>query len=172
MQQIRHTFLNIGYRFARLYAGLGLSVLLVSMCVSMSRSQSSGSHGGQGQGLGQDQGPNQVHINSSDSIRQSPSDLLYGNIDSVMAERRALALNIQRQKQMVADSDKLLKLTRALNDEVAAANTGSLTAEQLRKIAEIEKLARNVKQRMTDGVGPPPALQTQPGVVFSSLPNH
>jgi hypothetical protein len=46
-----------------------------------------------------------------------------------------------------------------LNDEVAANNTGSLTWDQLHKMAEIEKLARNVKEKMADGVGqmgPPP----------------
>ena len=37
------------------------------------------------------------------------------------------ALNTERQKQMVSDTDKLLKLARELNDEVAKANTGTLT---------------------------------------------
>ncbi len=67
-----------------------------------------------------------------------------------MAERRIRALNIQRQKQMVADTDKLLKLAKELNEEVAKANTGTLTQDELHKIADIEKLARNVRQRMTE----------------------
>ncbi len=61
------------------------------------------------------------------------------------------ALNVERQKQMVSDANKLLKLARELNDEVATANTGTFTPDQLHKIAEIEKLARSVRERMADG---------------------
>ena len=86
--------------------------------------------------------------------------------DTVMAEKRLRALNIERQKQMVADADKLLKLAKELNDEVAASNSGTLTPEQLHKIAEIEKLARSVKERMTAAaVQPQPAL-TPPSFVY------
>ena len=65
---------------------------------------------------------------------------------------------------MVADAGKLLKLAQELNDEVAASNTGSLTPEQLRKIAEIEKLARSVKERMTAG-----NVQSQPALTAPSF---
>jgi hypothetical protein len=63
---------------------------------------------------------------------------------------------------MVADANKLLKLARELNDEISAANRGTLTPDQLRKIAEIEKLARSVKERMTIGVGQPELLAPPP----------
>ncbi|MGO8759163.1 MAG: hypothetical protein ACLQG3_13655 [Terracidiphilus sp.] len=76
--------------------------------------------------------------------------------DNIGMERRLRALNSARQKEMVADTNKLLKLAKALNDEVAAAGTGTLTEDQIRKIAEIEKLARNIKERMVNGAGPPP----------------
>jgi hypothetical protein len=81
------------------------------------------------------------------------------NYDPTMMERRLNALNRERQKEMISDTNKLLKLAMELNDEVAANNTGSLTWDQLHKMAEIEKLARNVKEKMADGVGqmgPPP----------------
>ncbi len=88
------------------------------------------------------------------------------NYDVAMAEKRLRALNTERQKLMVADAGKLLKLAKELNDEVAASNTGSLTPEQLHKIAEIEKLARSVKERMTAGnVQSQPAL-TAPSIAF------
>jgi hypothetical protein len=86
------------------------------------------------------------------------------DFDPVMAERRLRALNVERQKQLVADTNKLLKLAKELNDEVAATSSNSFTAEQLRKIGEIEKLAKSVRERMTQGVGegqntlPAPAL--------------
>jgi hypothetical protein len=91
--------------------------------------------------------------------------------DTVMAEKRLRTLNIERQKKMVADTDRLLKLAQELNEAVAASNTGTLTPEQLHKIAEIEKLARSVKERMTansvqpqqPGFTPPPLGFADPG---------
>jgi len=71
--------------------------------------------------------------------------------DPIIAERRIRALNAERQKRMVADADKLLALAKQLNEEVASANSGSFTTDQLRKIGEIEKLARSVKDRMASG---------------------
>jgi hypothetical protein len=75
------------------------------------------------------------------------------NYDPTMMERRLNALNRERQKEMISDTNKLLKLAMELNDEIAANNTGTLTWDQLHKMAEIEKLARNVKEKMADGVG-------------------
>jgi plasmid replication initiation protein len=72
-----------------------------------------------------------------------------------MIERRIRGLNNERQKEMVSDSDKLLKLAQELNKEIAARNAGSLTFDQLHKIAQIEKLARSVKEKMADGAGEP-----------------
>lgn len=95
-----------------------------------------------------------------------------GDFDTVMAEKRVRALNIERQKRMVADANKLLILAKELNDEVASTNPQSFTVDQLRKIGEIEKLARSVRERMTAGalvevpsVGPPatnPAFPVRP----------
>jgi len=91
-----------------------------------------------------------------------------GDDNPVMVQRRLLALNAQRQKQRVADTDTLLKLARELNEEVAARNGGPLTSEELHKIAEIEKLAHNVKERMTNGMGQPVDMLQSP-LMF---PNH
>ena len=88
--------------------------------------------------------------------------------DPVVRERRLNALNIERQKAMVSDTNKLLKLARELNTEIAANNTGALTEEQLHKIAEIEKLAKNVKERMAEGV--PQSLP--PSTLPLALPNQ
>jgi hypothetical protein len=89
--------------------------------------------------------------------------------DPMMAERRLRALNIERQKQMVSDAAKLLKLAQELNSEVAAANTGEFSFDQLRKIAEIEKLARNVRERMAAAVGEAPNVMPPPNLVY---PTH
>jgi len=79
-------------------------------------------------------------------------------VDPVMAARQMRALNLQRQKTMVADADKLLQLARQLNEEVAAGKSETLTPAQLHKVAEIGKLARKVKQEMVFSVGSSPKV--------------
>jgi hypothetical protein len=69
--------------------------------------------------------------------------------DPIAAARQLRARNDDRQKSIVADTDKLLKLARELNTETETGNPGTLTQVELRKLAEIEKLARNVKQKMS-----------------------
>lgn len=75
--------------------------------------------------------------------------------EQVALERELNALNIERQKEIVSDSNKLLRLARELNEEVAANSSSTLTVDQLHQIAQIEKLARGIKQKMADGVGQP-----------------
>ncbi|MGD0478874.1 MAG: hypothetical protein ABSA42_01810 [Terracidiphilus sp.] len=170
MHETRRKFRNAEFHSARLRlrASMGVAVLLALVCglvcASPSRSQSSGgSNGGQGQGQGQ----GSVHPFSQP---QDVSALSPDDADPAMVERRIRALNIERQKQIVADTDKLLKLARELNEEVAKANAGTLTMDELHKIADIEKLARNVRQRMTESVGEPQtSMPTQVPMVF---PNH
>ncbi len=83
--------------------------------------------------------------------------------DQVITEQRRIAVNVQRQKQLVANSDRLLKLVRELNDEVAATGSRSLTADQLEKLNEIEKLARSVKEGMLDRAdSPAPSVSGPP----------
>jgi hypothetical protein len=90
-------------------------------------------------------------------------------VDPVAAERRRAAVNAKRQKQMVADSEKLLKLARELNDEVEADGSGPFTSEQLEKLNRIEKLARNVKEKMLDSADQPAPSVSGPPIMF---PNH
>jgi hypothetical protein len=96
-------------------------------------------------------GPPRDIINRPSPMPTDPS--ASGDYDPTMMERRLNALNRERQKEMISDTNKLLKLAMELNDEIAANNTGSLTLDQLRKMAQIEKLARNVKEKMAEGVG-------------------
>jgi hypothetical protein len=66
-----------------------------------------------------------------------------------MEQKRLRAINAERQRLMAADTEKLLKLVRALNDEVEKNHPDSLTPSQLRAVAEIEKLAHSVKEKMS-----------------------
>jgi hypothetical protein len=62
-----------------------------------------------------------------------------------MQYRRYIA---SRLKSMASDSDKLLKLTQGINAKIDKSGPGSLSREDLRTIAEIEKLAHSVKWKM------------------------
>jgi hypothetical protein len=83
--------------------------------------------------------------------------------DSIEQERQMRALNADRQKSMVSDTNKLLKLVTELNAEVSSANSDTLSLNQLHKLAEIEKLAHSVKEKMSTSVrGVPSYLPPSP----------
>ncbi len=73
--------------------------------------------------------------------------------------KRLRALNAERQKSLVADTEKLLRLVHELNEEIAANSADSLTPMQLRQVAEIEKLAHNVKEKMSTSVVSAPVFR-------------
>lgn len=131
--------------------GLGLAMLFVTVSGLTVRSQS--------------RSPGDI---ISRPAPMSTDPAAAGDYDPIMMEHRMTALNNERQKELVSDTNKLLKLAKELNDEIAARDSGGLTPEQLQKIAEIEKLARGVKDKMADGTG-----QTGPSISAPVMyPNH
>jgi len=102
---------------------------------------------------------------SNHPLRPDPADLESGvngdANDPVYQQRRTRQLNDARHKSIVSDADKLLKLVTELNSEISRNTPASLTPEQLRKVAAIEKLARNVKDQMRSPInGPPPFIDS------------
>jgi hypothetical protein len=78
--------------------------------------------------------------------------------DVKIQERQVKMLNDQRQKAIVADTDKILQLARELNADAASENPTFSAAQRMQKAEEIEKLAKNVREKMTNAIGvPPPA---------------
>jgi hypothetical protein len=128
--------------FALLFCGAGLSQLPVN--------------GGQ-------TGPQGVSQFPGDANDNPPLD----RINLEMAEKRRKLINIQRQAAIVNDSNKLLNLATELNDEVVKGNRGALSPEQMKKLAEIEKLAHSVREKMTQTVPELPANQNS---INPSLP--
>jgi hypothetical protein len=63
-------------------------------------------------------------------------------------EKMEKARNADRQKQLQRDTDKLLTLAKELKDEVDKSNKDTLSVDVVKKAAEIEKLAKSVKDRM------------------------
>jgi hypothetical protein len=67
-----------------------------------------------------------------------------------MMAKMALQRNSARQQQLVKDTDKLLALATELKSDVDKTNKNVLSIDVIKKAEEIEKLAKNVKERMKD----------------------
>jgi len=63
-------------------------------------------------------------------------------------EHQADLRNSDRQKRLVADTDKLLALATDLKEQVDKTNKQILSVDVIKKADEIEKLAHSVKERM------------------------
>jgi hypothetical protein len=83
------------------------------------------------------------------SVGDSPlGGLNNGNLDDPDQSRRIRMLNAERQKSLVADTVKLLKLANEVNAVMVKEDASAPTQAELRKVADIEKLAHNVKEKM------------------------
>jgi hypothetical protein len=93
---------------------------------------------------------------------QLPPGGQFGAADPAQEQKRLRAINLERQKSMAEDTEKLLKLARALNDEVEKTHPDALTPSQLHTLAEIEKLAHRVKDKMSYSFMGAPVLREPP----------
>jgi len=78
---------------------------------------------------------------------------LYDQNSNSPEQKRVQVLNAQRQKALVSDTEKLLKLAQDLNHELATPDSDQLSEEQVRKVGEIGKLAKSVKDKMSYTLG-------------------
>ena len=67
-------------------------------------------------------------------------------------QQQAMLRNIDRQKRLVADTDKLLELATDLKQQVDKSTKDTLSVDVIKKADEIEKLAHSVKERMKGSV--------------------
>ena len=63
-------------------------------------------------------------------------------------ESQARARANDRQKRLVADSEKLLALATELHEDVIKTDKNILSVDVVRKATEMEKLSRDLKERM------------------------
>ncbi len=108
---------------------------------------------GQQGGMGQQNVPSQLSQHGDGSFGS-----LFEEQNPSLPAKQMKALNEQRQKILVSDTDKLLKLAQDLNSEIASSSPSSLTPEEIHKISAIEKLAHSVKQKMSESFISSPAL--------------
>ena len=65
-----------------------------------------------------------------------------------MEARRLKMQNDDRHKRLVSDTEKLLSLSTELKEDVSKTTKNELSLDVIKKAAEIEKLAHDVKERM------------------------
>jgi len=73
-----------------------------------------------------------------------------------MQERMAREANKKRQQDLREETDRLFQLATELKAAVDKSNENLLSLEVVRKAEEVEKLAKKVKEKMKESVGPPP----------------
>lgn len=121
--------------FARRLIGIASALIVAAGCVSTVGAQI-------------------TTIQNGSRAPQTPAIPVAGSFgpSTPFATRRVRQLNVERQKEMVSDTDKLVRLIADLNADVAANHSTSFTPDQLRMLAKIEKLAKSVKEKMTNPV--------------------
>ena len=72
-----------------------------------------------------------------------------------MQERMAREANKKRQQDLRNDTEKLFQLATDLKAAVDKTNENLLSLDVVRKAEEVEKLAKKVKEKMKESVGPP-----------------
>lgn len=84
-------------------------------------------------------------------------------LDRDMEQRRQKEANKKRQEEIRQETQKLYQLATELKDAVDKTNENVLSLDVVKKAEEVEKLAKQVKEKMKEGVGkpltpePPPA---------------
>jgi hypothetical protein len=123
--------------------------LLLSFSSPLSLAQSSSDQTGPGQ---LSNNPLRLERKDAQPTADEPA------IDPALEQRQLLELNAKLHKAIVSDTDKLLKMVAELNAEIGGTDPASLTPEQLRKVAAIEKLAHSLRDKMRFPIKDPPAL--------------
>ena len=72
-----------------------------------------------------------------------------------MQDRMSRAANKKRQQDIREETDKLFQLATELKAAVDKSNENLLSLDVVRKADEVEKLAKKVKEKMKESVGPP-----------------
>ncbi len=95
--------------------------------------------------------------------RQDPSQ-------KEMQDRMAREANKKRQQDIREETDKLFQLATELKAAVDKSNENLLSLDVVRKADEVEKLAKKVKEKMKESVGPP-SKEEPPRPVITPFPH-
>jgi hypothetical protein len=89
------------------------------------------------------------------SLTQQRSNDGLSQQEREMEDRRQREANKKRQDEIKQQTDKLFQLATELKDAVDKSNENLLSLEVVRKAEEVEKLAKQVKEKMREGTGKP-----------------
>jgi len=84
------------------------------------------------------------------------------DIEQEMRDRQYKELNQKRQQDIRNETEKLLQLATELKQAVDKSNENLLSLDVVRKADEVEKLAKKVKEKMKESIGPPPRIEPVP----------
>lgn len=79
-----------------------------------------------------------------------------------MQDRQLKAANKKREEDIRNDTDKLFQLATELKAAVDKSNENVLSLDVVRKADEVEKLAKRVKNKMKESIGPSPRVEPVP----------
>ena len=99
---------------------------------------------GSGGGRGSMSGQSGVPVPSMPTGSAIPDVTLSPDMEANQVKTR----NIERQKQLVEDTQKLLALANELKADVDKSTKDTLSLDVVKKAGEIEKLAHSVKEKM------------------------
>lgn len=71
-----------------------------------------------------------------------------GSLPNEITVKQSKARNDERQKRLVADTDRLLQLATSLHEDVSKTTKDVMSLDVIKRAEEIEKLAKGVKDRM------------------------
>jgi len=108
--------------------------------------------------------------NASGASKSKSGDPLDPN--NSMAMRMARERNVLRQKQIVADTNQLLLLAQQLNESVSKSNADQLAVDVVKTAAQIQKLAKSIKDKMREESGTPCVFFDQPGCIANPNPTQ
>jgi nitric oxide reductase activation protein len=69
-------------------------------------------------------------------------------VNPQLEQEQAKLRNTDRQRKLVADTERLVALANELKSQVDKSNKDTLSLDVVRKADEIEKLAHSVKEKM------------------------
>jgi hypothetical protein len=105
--------------------------------------------------------PNRPTMPTVDPFNMPP--VYSGDPMRTKAENKRLAyLNAERQKSLVIQTNRLVKLASELQAQINGDQHSPLTPDQVRQFQEVEKLAHNIREKMSTSVRPAPALDSGP----------
>jgi len=125
-------------------ASIGLMLALLGTAAAQSTGGGSGSGTGAGRSQPSAAQPQLPNSSIPSIVPSDPADERMMRLEQEQAKMR----NVDRQKKLVEDTEKLLALANQLKEEVGKSNKDTLSLDVVKKADEIEKLAHSVKEKM------------------------